>query len=201
MSDEPRYRVFPGKVDHKPVPQVASMPLNDWEKKHIEEQIEGLKSLAQWLIGIAAYGVCILPFQFLADVAGIRSHWGDVLGFVAAVLVAVLVVSRIDSAIRGKKIAAKIAEEEQAKARRAKESIDSSNKSTVSLAESEAQMLTHSLTRTYESASTLTNRLPQHVTTATARLKHAEKEFGDNAFGPFWDAVENRSQAFSCVRR
>ena len=201
MSDGPRYRVFPRKVDPpEPVPQVASMPLNDWEKKRIEEHIEGLSNLARWLIGVATYGVCILPFQFLAGVAirhrnqGAAFDFADVVGFVAAVLVAVFVVRLLNRQFRGKKIAEKIAEEEQAKARSTRQSVESSNESRVSLAENEAQTLTYSLMRTYESASTLAGKLPQQLIMASDRLKHADREFGDNAFDPFWDAVENAAK-------
>ena len=36
MSENSKYRVLPKEIDPKPIPQVDSVPLSDWEKKDIK---------------------------------------------------------------------------------------------------------------------------------------------------------------------
>jgi hypothetical protein len=98
-----------------------------------------------------------------------------------------IIVLLIHSAIRG----GKTSEKERAKAHSTRLGIEADNKSEIQRAESEAHMLTYQVARTYESALTITGQLPQHLASASNSLRHAEEEFAENAFGPFWDAVEN----------
>lgn len=56
---------------------------------------------------------------------------------------------------------------------------------------SEAGSLTSSLLQTYESSTNLANELRQHLSHVSLLLQQADNEYRDNAFAPFWDAVEN----------
>ncbi len=137
MSDSLKYAVLPKKVEPQPTPGVDSLPLEKWEK----EKIKGIGPLA--VVIIAA--LLSLPIIFLLT-DGLRRNApesGVVVGGFGALAVAFLV----DYAVRSRLISQK----EREKARRAKQSVESSNKTAVSQAEAEARNLTSELTRTYES--------------------------------------------------
>jgi hypothetical protein len=53
--------------------------------------------------------------------------------------------------------------------------------------------------RTYESSATLAFECPRHLANAANWLRKAETEFKDNAFSPFWDAVENALQELAAL--
>jgi hypothetical protein len=60
-----------------------------------------------------------------------------------------------------------------------------------------ASELTEKLTNIYQSAPGIANNLSSSLTAAAAHLKRAEREYQENAFGPFWDAVENAARNLS----
>ncbi len=57
--------------------------------------------------------------------------------------------------------------------------------------------LTHEARDRYKSAIDLKRELPEHLDGATRSLTRAENEYHGNAFGPFWDAVENAAVRLS----
>jgi hypothetical protein len=87
-----------------------------------------------------------------------------------------------------------IYQKEREKATQTKLRIEYENRTAINSAESEAGRLTSHLTKIYESSSALASQLPQHLNSAWGSLQRADEEFNDNAFGPFWDAVENSAQ-------
>jgi len=58
----------------------------------------------------------------------------------------------------------------------------------------EANSLTSSLLQIYESSTELANELRLHLDRLSLLLREAKSEYDDNAFGPFWDAVENATR-------
>lgn len=61
----------------------------------------------------------------------------------------------------------------------------------------EAESLTSSLTRNYNSSKEHVDDLPQHLIQASKYLIKAESEYESNAFAPFWDAVEDAAQCLA----
>ena len=104
---------------------------------------------------------------------------------VASVFVAGVVV-----AIRASKTSAL----ERKNAQEEKQRVERANQSAIDSAGREAANLTSSLMRTYESSTKTASELPQHIAHASSWLQRADLEFKDNAFGPFWDAVENAAR-------
>ena len=83
---------------------------------------------------------------------------------------------------------------ERAKAQEERRNVDSANKIAISQAENEARSVTTSLMTTFESSAVIASELPQCLSRAASSLQRAEQEYKDNAFSPFWDAVENAAQ-------
>ena len=178
MSDNSKYHVFPKQVGLKPIPQVNSLPLDDWEMK----DIKGLNGWAGIILAAVVFGATVT----WATSARMDGGSAAGLGLVAVALV----VAVLHLSIRG----TKISEKERVKAQQTKQSVESGNKAEISRAENEAQGLTLDLMRTYESSATLAVEFPQHLSRAANWLRQAENEFKDNAFAPFWDAVENAAR-------
>jgi len=180
MSDNFKYSVSPKKVDPRPTPQVDSIPLEDWEKRDIKGWTKGPSGGAGLLLALVVFGATVA--------------WGTSAGVGAAVplgfVAAALVVTVLHLLIRG----SRISEKERVKAQQAKQSVESSNQAEISRAENEARYLTSDLMNTYESSAVVAAELHQHLSRAASWLQQAENEFGDNAFSPFWDAVENAAQ-------
>jgi hypothetical protein len=57
-------------------------------------------------------------------------------------------------------------------------------------ANEESQSLTSGVIRTYESSIKLAAEISEHTEQASLWLKTAEGEYSDNAFSPYWDAIE-----------
>ena len=182
MSDNLKYRVFPKQVDSKPIPEVDSIPLDDWEKKGIK----GLSWGARFILFIVVLGVSV-------EVTGATHQVNVVSAIVPSLVAAALIVAVVQWAIRGRMISVK----ERAKARQTKQGIERTNTNEISAAEREAQGIELDLTQTYDSSATLAAELPQHLSRAANLLRQAENEFRDNAFGPFWDAVESAAHQLS----
>jgi hypothetical protein len=134
------------------------------------------------LESVVAFGACV----WLGVSGGLDRGSSVLIG----VLAAVVVVAAVTSSVRG----GRISEKQRTKAKQTKQSIEYANRNAISSAEGEAQGITFHLSKTHESSSALASELPQHLNSAADWLRHAEKEFRDNAFGPFWDAVENAAQ-------
>jgi hypothetical protein len=178
MSDEPKYRVFPRKVAAVPIPQMISMPLSDHEKK----DIRGPNGCGLFFLGAFVFAG-IAGFMGSANIDGVIA---TVVGMtIAAIAVAVIHFLVIGS---------KTSEREHAKAQQAKANAESANKSGIDKAECEAHNVTSSLMTIYESSAIAASELPKYLDSATNLLEEAADEFKANAFGPFWDAVENAAQ-------
>src|SRR5215213_4865207 len=57
--------------------------------------------------------------------------------------------------------------------------------------EKEAASMTSKLRDIYESSPSLRVELREHLRTASEWLGHAEREYGESAYAPFWDAIED----------
>src|SRR5262249_49288910 len=141
--------------------------------------VRGLSGCAPYLLG-AVLLVIVVVWGTSA-----RMEVGEAL--TVGLIAAAVVVGLIHFSIR----TVKISKKERAKAQREKSYVASSNSVAVSSAESEANNVTSSLTRTYESSAVVAAELPKCLAKARDWLQQAEKEFKENAFGPFWDAIEN----------
>jgi hypothetical protein len=169
MGENLKCRVLPHDPKLQQIPQADSISLDKYERKSAEGLSGG------W--GCFLWGViCILIGGLIHPLAGI------VVASIAVALIAVAIKS------------GNVSDLERKKAEQAKRRVESANQSEKSRTESEAKSLTYSLTRTYESSTNLATELPPHLTEASRWLRKAEVEYKDNAFSPFWDAVENAAK-------
>jgi len=178
MSDNPKYRVLPKDVDPKPIPSVDSVPLSEWEKK----DIKGLDGCTGFLLAAIVFG------GGLAWGISARMDGGSVAVFAGLAAVPVIMV------LHWSIIGTRTSNKERAKAQQERRNVDSANQSATSQAENEARYATTDLMSTYESSAVIAVELPQHLSRAANWLQQAEKEYRDNAFAPFWDAVENAAE-------
>ena len=178
MSENPKYRVLPKEVDPRPIPQVDSVPLSDWEKK----DIKGLGGCAGFFFAATIFGGVLA--------VGISAHMDSASVAVVAGISAVFVVIGLHSWVLFRITSKK----ERAKAQEERRNVDSANKTAISQAENEARYATTSLMTTFESSAVIASELPQCLSRAANSLQRAEQEYKDNAFSPFWDAVENAAQ-------
>ena len=181
MSENPKYRILPKDIDPRPIPQVDSIPLSEWEKK----DIKGLSGCAGFFLAAAVLGG-VLAWCISARMDGGAA---TVLAGVAGALVVAVIHFSI--------IGTKTSEKERKKAEQEKQNVDSSNKTAVAQSENEARYLTTSLMSTYDSSAVTAAELPQCLSRAANLLQRADQEYKDNAFSPFWDAVENAAQQLS----
>jgi hypothetical protein len=61
----------------------------------------------------------------------------------------------------------------------------------------EANALTSTLRDIYESSCHLASELDKHLRQTKSYLRHAEEEYNDNAFAPFWDAIEGAARSLA----
>lgn len=162
-----QYCILPNKPEQKAIPVTGSIPLAEWERKNVEGLNGGVGCLV-WVVACIVIGG--LSKSFFA---------GVMFASIAVVMLTFLIKS------------SKISDLEQKKAEDAKRSTENENQAAIRRVESEASSLTSSLLRTYESSTTLVSDLPKHLNQASRLLQDAESEYKANAFGPFWDMVEN----------
>jgi hypothetical protein len=170
MGDNLEYRVLPHDPKLQSIPQSDAITLSAAER----ESAGGLKGGWGWFLWAVIFiGVVAVSSSFLAGIV------------VASIAIAVIAVAIKSSSV---------SELERKKAEELKRSIESANQSEKSRVENEARRLTSSLARTYESSMNLATDLSGHLKDASGWLRHAESEYDDNAFSPFWDAVENAAK-------
>lgn len=164
MSNNLNYRVFPQKASYKTV------TLSESERKNVE----GLNDSQSQAIGVLVFlGVAAIGYIIFGVVIGV------VLGIVGAIIVR----NMASSYIRENKAS-------EIELQR----IDGANERENQRVTRDAEYLTSSLIRIYDSSKTLASEVPTCLKNASLWLQAAEKEFQANAFAPFWDAVETAAR-------
>jgi hypothetical protein len=181
MSDPMKYRVLPHDPKQEPVSSIETLPLADWERQSVTGFDGDAGCILWWAIFIP---ICVLCEVFLDTGGG-----GILIGIVCASIPFVL----ITESIKRKKIAGL----ERKKAEEEKQRTIDVNDHEKRRVEGEAASLTSTLMRVYEISTNLTTELGQHLNQASNLLEGAELEYKDNAFSPFWDAVENAAKELS----
>lgn len=191
MSDNLKYRVLPQEAILQPVLVIDNPSLTDSER----ESVEGLSRNALFLIwgGVfisvggfiglyLAMRISTVPLILIASISGI-----------AGASLFVVLIAMISKRIN-------ISAAEQKKAEEVKQrlvyaqNIETANTQEMHRVWREAESLSSNLMRMYESSMNLATDLAQHINRATRLLQQAETEYKDNAFAPFWDAVENAAK-------
>jgi hypothetical protein len=173
MSDNLKYHVLPHDPKLQPTVYISAIPLTDGEKKYVD--------------GLGGGFGCFLwggMFMLIAALSG-----SGLAGFVVASIAIALIAMVIKSN--------NVATLEQKKAGEAMQSVVSANQSEARRVKDEAASLTSSLMRTYDSSTKLATELTQYLNQASHWLREAQIEYKDNAFSPFWDAVENAAVQLS----
>lgn len=166
MSAGVEFSVSPKEVTLQVIPIEDSIPLSDYEKRGIEG-LTGPKAFFIWFIAfliIRAVTVTVLSSLFWATMVVIAIHY-------------MIKTTKIKNLEREKAV-------EQRK------HVEQKNQNTMQSAINEAVEHAASLMKSYESSIEMSTTLNQRLTWASDWLSRAEREFQDNAFSPFWDAIE-----------
>jgi len=193
MTDALKYRVIPQVTNPQPVPNIDRIPLTYDEEKSVEyssqkEADEGKKHLG-CIAGIVSSVIIIIGAKSaFPDLNIIGIVCGAILaGFVFWVWIDMKIIEVRSSAIRR----SRTTDLEREKATKEKVRIENANQNEIRRANDEASSLTNALTNRYTISTKLASNLPQYLNNASGWLRQAQKEYNDNAFSPFWDAVEN----------
>jgi hypothetical protein len=189
MNAEAKYTIFPRRVDPKVIPDLPPQPdriaLDEYEMK----SVKGLSGGSGTVVGIIVF---IFVVIFGVQAAG---GWVVLIGIAAAGVMVVL----MNAANRSE-----IAQKERDKALEAKKrteqaraNVESSNNAEVVRAEEEARRLTTDMMKIRDSSVSVVEELPRYLERASTYLRRAEGEFRDNAFAPFWDAIENAAHVLA----
>jgi len=188
MSNDLKYRVLPQEPKYKTV-SLTDASLTEQEKQHLK----GLG--AGGVVLIVAMALLVLPASggIATALSNDWYHPSDGYFFIAVIVgwSALFVASVLLHFSMKKKNTLKLA---RTKAEEAPQKINASNQTECQRVINEAESLTSNLLQTYESSTKLANELRQHVNRVSLLLREAENEYHDNAFVPFWDAVENAAQ-------
>ena len=176
MSDNLIYRVLPQEVYLQPVPDPNAVFLTDSERA-ITGGFNGWKAGALW------GGICIVLIL-------LGGHFLVAIIFPSLVIAIMALFTKLGNAseLEWRK------EEKTKKVLEEKQRIETENQKAIRRVEDEAVALTVSLSRTYESSLGLATELSQHLHLASDLLRQAEVEYQENAFAPFWDAVEKAAK-------
>ncbi|MEK6302558.1 MAG: hypothetical protein AABO41_17745 [Acidobacteriota bacterium] len=162
--------MLPNETKPQPIPDNERVPLTKSEDKSVK--------------GLGGGPGCVL-WGVICVVVGALSQ-SPLLGIVVASLAVAVIAVGIKNS--------RSADLEREKAQQARKSVEYANQSAAQRVVSEAASLTSRLATTYELSTSLATELPKYLTHAASFLRNAEAEYQDNAFGPFWDAVENAAK-------
>jgi len=179
MSIEIKYRILPHESKRKTVtiPEIkrdASRDLDWWY----------LSSFWVAIMIVIALVVCAVMIIF-----GFTNEIGVIIGCIIGIVSASIAVPKISSSIRNHNIV-EFEQEREATAKAAHQAAEEEYQNAVRLATDEATSLTSSVIQTYRSSTELSDQIRKHIDHASLWLRNAENEYNSNAFGPFWDAVE-----------
>lgn len=180
MSDNLKYCVLPHEPNLQPIPDPDAVFLAESEKI-IKKGLNIWIGSVLWVVIGAA--IALLGQSILAAI---------VIPSIVVALIALSIRSNNALELHRRQLELEQRQAEQTKkAVEEKRRIELANQREISRFEKEAASLTSGLTRTYESSANLVTELPQYLNQASDLLKQAEAEYSDNAFAPFWDAVES----------
>lgn len=176
MSIEAEYRVQPHE------PNYQRLELTQYERNDIKGLGGGLGCLTWGGIFLATYFLIGFVGYFLVEFVGVAAVRNVVIpiALVAAIIIASVGVAVLTLTIQRNRLE-----------RLEREKNENAHKAEFNRVTSEAASLTFSVANNYKTSTQLTTQIPHHVTEAAAWLRNAEAEFAANAYGPFWDAVEN----------
>lgn len=171
MNTKVEYRVLPAEPKHEQV----SLTL---EQKKSTKGLGGDKGCLLWA-GI--FLACYFGIGYMA--VAVAGGGEDVL-FFAAFAVGVIIASVAVIIVARRVKRKKIDEWELEINERARQAV-------ANRIASEATSLTSTVANSFQSSKVLATELTEHLDEASAWLQDAETEYDANAYGPFWDAVEN----------
>ena len=154
-------------------PELSARTLSESERKHIKGISLKQAALIVIAMAIAVGGLFLLiGVAIVPSVASIVGYVGVALGLVFGLLLA----TAVHMLLRTFRIRKKT-----------KEKTDKA----IAACESEAKSLESRMNDIYNSSARLARELPGRIDDAQSWLPHAEEEFYANAFGSYWDAIEN----------
>lgn len=193
MSKDLKYRVLPQEPKYKKI-SLTDVSLTEQEKHNVK----GLGEGGVMLIGVIALLVLPASGGLATALSDDWYHPNGSIGFIAIIIGwSVLFVASVLIHFSRKKT--NILNLERTKAEGAPQRIEAANQMEDQRLSKEANSLTSNLLQTYESSTELATELRQHLNRVPLLLREAENEYHDNAFAPFWDAVENAAQNLAAL--
>ena len=180
MTNDAEFRVLPREPNYRKVEVTKD------EKANVQGLGGGLGCFTWGGIFLAAY--FIIAFMGIAAFGAEDGSSLAPLAMLLAIVVASFGVTSITSTIRRNRIE-----------RLEREKNETARKAELDRVANDATSLTSRVARNYQSSIQLTNEVPNHLAEAGSWLKNAEAEFTSNAYGPFWDAVENAALHLSAL--
>jgi hypothetical protein len=192
------FKVFPHEPRRKPGTPITRLEKLDTPSKIQRNNIKGLDKTLGGILWVVIF-ITIGLFSF--------SGLGIILSFILAVLGASIAVAVIS--YRNKiRIISKLEQQESYEAykdyeanqrayqtkQKAYEGNQKAYEDELYRLTNEAESLTLSLEKTFQSSIELSNALHKHFSQASIRLQEAKKEYEESAFSPFWDAVESAAE-------
>lgn len=188
MSNDLKYRVLPDEPKYKSVSD-TDVSLTEREK----QKVQSLGAGGVVLIVIVA--LLVLPASGGIATA-LSNDWNrpNESFFLIALVIGWSVLGLASVLIHFSLKKKNTLELARTKTKAAPHKINAANQMEYQRVMNEAESLSSSLLQTYESSTRLANELRQHLSRVSLLLGAAENEYRDNAFAPFWDAVENAAQ-------
>lgn len=176
-----KYHVLPHEPKLLPISHTDVITLTPLERKSAKGLSAG-RTVLYWIFLFIM--MAILSASDFSR-AGLFIPISLVVASLGTTIVVVIIKSRAISDFKRKKA------EEAIEANRR---VERANQSEIRRVKDEANSLAQRLTGIYESSLKLASELPQHLKQAVHALGEAAVEYNDNAFSPFWDAIENAAK-------
>jgi hypothetical protein len=178
MTNNTAYRVLPYD------PNYQEIELTKWEKGNTKGLGGGLGCLMWGVIFLASY--FIIGFLGFTALGSANSGAAFSVAFVLAIIIASGGVTVLTFTISGNKIE-----------RLEREKNENARKAELDRVTKEAASITSGVARNFQVSTQLKTEIPNHLAQASAWLQNADAEFVANAYGPFWDAIENAAMHLS----
>jgi hypothetical protein len=176
-----KFHVLPHEPKLLPIPHTDVITLTPFER----ESAKGLNPGRAFLFWIFMFIMMAIPSGSGPSMAGVFIPIALVFASVGTTIVVVFTKRRGISDFKRKKAEQSLED---------KRSAERANQSEIRRVNEEAETLTRRLTGIYESSLKLAPELLQYLNQTVHILREATVEYNDNAFSPFWDAIENAAK-------
>jgi cell division protein FtsL len=198
MTAKYAYRVIPESVKAETVMRETSpIILNESQRRKARESAFAAGIVVGFL---ALVGLAVLSQVFFGQ-GGDQYRIPILLCFLVISVVIIYFVSRGLVRHDSRKLKQQLQKARDEEWRRLQNSTEEKHARIVDLKKREAQELTKRLNSLLESSSEASEPLPQKLSNARHSIQRAEIDYQENAYGPFWDAVQETANDLAFFSR